>query len=83
MAIECQNGIPSTFDILKKLDNEYSSIIGTQNYSRKVRCYIKRLISYTFIHIEETMLVSTKIMLLNEWMQVDKSVLWRLNFICS
>lgn len=74
VAVNHDYGICSSFDVLEQLDNKNSAITCAKNHAGKVRRCVKGLIGDFLITIEETVLMSTKVVLGDELVDVQNAI---------
>lgn len=68
MAVERQNWVPTTLNVLEKLYDEHAAIVRTHHQGRKVRRHVERLVRDALVRVEKAVLVAAEVVLLNEWM---------------
>ena len=71
----------SALNILEKLDDEYTTIVGSEDYCWEIRGDIKSLVCNIFIRVNKTVLVPTEVMFLDKRMKIRKTVILWFNFL--
>lgn len=83
MAVQRDDGVATALNVLEQLHEEDPSIIRTQNHRWEIRGNVESLIGDFLVVIEEAVLVSAEVVLLDERMEVQYVVLGRLDLVCS